>query len=276
MLRVAVARAARVRAHAPTRLLSASPVDLYLPEHLRSIDLTLPMERGRCMIIGQPRFKYPIAVVPPPAEVAPLMEAIRACEVRPFRMISYTQADGKVFNSSFFESDKHMRDWLTWLSKNVLAPGSRFHAIFAEAAGEAAVALPTPDTLLFGQATSVLTDTRFGEYQPGMAVYFSQQESLSQEAHEEMCDVAASSEFEEQVARCMLENNVAYFGRLAMLGQSASTSRPTLVTALRYGSIEDAEKGTAAVRELMKPQLSRWFGNEHTSLLGVTTKVMEL
>jgi hypothetical protein len=59
-------------------------------------------------------------------------------------------------------------------------------------------------------------------------------------------------------------------------GPSASGAPPALLTALRYGSIDDAKRGTACVRELMRPELTEWFGNEHKSLLGKTTQVLEL
>ena len=134
------------------------------------------------------------------------------------------------------------------------------------------------ESLLFGRGTHLLTDTRFGEYQVGMSINFSRQLPLSSEAHAEMCEVAASSEFEERIARCMQENDVAYFGRLAMLegSQPSAASPPALVTALRYGTMDDARRGTALVRELMSPELTSWFGNQYTSLLGTTTKVLEL
>ena len=125
----------------------------------------------------------------------------------------------------------------------------------------------------------MLTDTRFGEYQVGMTINFSRQVPLDSEAHAEMCEVAASDEFEQRIAVCMQEHNVDYFGRLAMLEDDATAADapgPALITALRYGSIDDAKRGTAVVRELMRPELEHWFANKHTSLLGATTKVLEL
>ena len=40
--------------------------------------------------------------------------------------------------------------------------------------------------------------------------------------------------------------------------------------------MEDARRGTELVRELMLPELTQWFNNEHMSLTGTTTKVLEL
>ena len=77
------------------RGLTAAPI--HVPDHLKQLDyLTLAMPTGRCMIVGRPLFKYPIAVVPPPEEVAPLLSAIRSCECRPFRIISFADEMGKV------------------------------------------------------------------------------------------------------------------------------------------------------------------------------------
>ena len=266
------------RAAAFGRALSTATAEIHVPEHLKRFTaVTLPMSTGRCMLIGKPLFKYPIAVVPPPAEVVPLLSAIRDCESRPFRIISYESEAGKVFNCSFFNDENHMRSWISWLSENALTPGSQYHDCMARAAADGE-SLPDRESLLFGRGTTVLTDTRFGEYQVGMSINFSRQVPLSHELHVEMCEIAASSEFEERIARCMQENEVAYFGRLAMLEDSptSATSPPALVTALRYGTMEDAQRGTAVVRELMSPELTRWFGNQYSSLLGTTTKVLEL
>jgi len=247
-----------------------------MPEHLLKLaTLTMPMSAGRCMIVGRPFYRYPIAVVPPPPDVVPLMSAIRTCDARPFRIISYQEPSGKVFNCSFFKDEAHVREWVAWLSDMALTPGSTYHDCMVSSAADAA-ALPTPSTLLFGRATSVLTDTRFGEYHVGMAINFSRQVPLGTAEQAEMCEVAATPAFEQAVATCMQEHNVDYFGRLAMLEEPTDASPPALITALRYGSIDDAKRGTALVRELMRPQLEKWFANQHESLVGTTTQVLEL
>jgi len=249
---------------------------IHVPDHLRRFQaLNMPMPTGRCMIVGQPRYHYAIAVVPPPAEVAPLFAAIRACDHRPFRIVSYEDEAGKVFNCSFFNDASHMQAWLAWLDENALSSDSPYHESMVSAAAE----VPSSADLLFGKGTRVFKDTRFGEYQVGMAINFSRQVPVSDAAHADMCDVMASADFEQRIARCMQEHNVAYFGRLAMFEDADADSGgapPALLTALRYGSIDDAKRGTAVVRELARPELSRWFNNEVTSLLGTTTQVLEL
>ena len=172
-----------------------------------------------------------------------------------------------------------MRGWIEWLSDNALTAGSHFHECVRSAMPEDEP-LPTAETLLFGCGTDVLTDTRFGEYQVGMSISFSRQVPLGSDEYAEMCEVAASREFELRIARCMEERNVDYFGRLAMLEDPRAAaergSPPALITALRYGSIDDARRGTAVVRERMGVELGRWFGGGHTSLLGTATQVLEL
>jgi len=235
------------------------------------------------MIVGRPAYRYPIAVVPPPAEVAPLLQAIRECEARPFRIISYLEDSGKVFNCSFFDDRVHMREWLSWLATNALSADSRFHKCMARAVADAD-ALPTAETLLFAHGTTVLADTRLGEYHPGMAINFTRQVPRGAEQHVDVCEVAASAEFEQRIAEVMQQHGIAYFGRLAMLEgaedaeDAAAVGRPppALVTAIRYGSLDDAKRGTALVRELMRPELTRWFDNQYNSLLGTTTQVLEL
>ena len=114
----------------------------------------------------------------------------------------------------------------------------------------------------------------------GMAINFSRQVPVDHEQFKAMCEVAGSDEFELSIAACMQDHGVAYFGRLAMLEGSTAAGEagapPALVTALRYGSVDDAKRGTAAVRELMSPQLTQWFGEQHDSLLGTITKVLQL
>ena len=97
----------------PRRLTRSLSAGIYVPHHLKQLSdaLFTPMTTGRCMIVGQPRYKYPIAVVPPPKEVAELLSAIRSCESRPFRIVSYEEDSGKVFNCSFFNDADHMHSW---------------------------------------------------------------------------------------------------------------------------------------------------------------------
>ena len=80
-----------------------------------------------CMIVGRPMWRYPIALPKPPPATAPLIEAIRQIDCRPFRVISHAAEDGKVFNASFFHDEKTMHDFGEWYAENALAPGSEHH-----------------------------------------------------------------------------------------------------------------------------------------------------
>jgi hypothetical protein len=145
------------------RLLSSGRFDV--PAHLKQTFFT-PLT-GRCMIVGRPIWRYPLADVrQPQSEVAPLITAIRdlPSESRPFRMVSHEDATGQVFNASFFVDEPTMNSFLQWYDENALNPSGPYHeCLKAPAADE----VPTPETLLFGAGTSVLADTRFGEYQLG-------------------------------------------------------------------------------------------------------------
>ena len=138
----------------------------HLPAHLR-VPFYTPLDTAspRCMIVGAPFWRYFLAVVPPEPEVAPLINAIRELDVRPFRIISHVDEVGKVFNASFFENEATMNAFLEWYALNALAPGTKYSACLAAASGGG---LPTKESLLFGQGTRVLADTRFGEFQLGM------------------------------------------------------------------------------------------------------------
>ena len=105
---------------------------------------------------------------------------------------------------------------------------------------------------------------------------------------------ATRPEFEERIAAHMQYHGVAYFGRLVMLEPDGSW-----LSVSRYGSIDDAERGTAAVRALMadevrstcpatvrpRPtaltrvcrglQVSAWFSS-YESIYGTASRVMEL
>lgn len=279
-----------------------------VPAHLREAFRT-PTHAGRCMIVGAPFWRYPFAVVPPEPETAPLIAAVRALDetMRPFRIVSHVDTDGCVFNASFFESEDTMQKFLSWYSANALEPGSQHHSAPAQhhskitpnqitprlspvpmpdhcltapsscaaacltSAAAAPAVLPTASSLLFGKGTEVLADTRFGEYQLGMAVRYSRQVLHSEAMEAEARVGAATAEFEERIAARMQEAGVAYFGRLIMQAPGSGE----FITAVRYGSLEDARKGTQAVEALMAPELERWFSSR-TSLIGTATRVLEL
>ena len=243
-----------------------------MPGHLHESFYT-PVASGRCMIVGAPFWRYFLAVVPPEPEVAPLITAIRELDVRPFRIISHVDESGKVFNASFFDSSETMSRFLEWYDANALTPGGEYHSCLASAAPAGGM-LPTPDSLLFGKGVHALADTRFGEYQLGMAVRYSHYQLRDQEMLEETRREAAKPEFEERIAACMQDHAVSYFGRLIM-EQPLPDGGAEILTAARYGSIDDARRGSALSRELLGPEMRRWFAS-HSDLLGTATRVLEL
>lgn len=151
-----------------------------LPSHLRTP--FLPQSNPTtCMIVGNPFWRYPIALAKPTLEVAPLIDAIKSLDVRPFRIVSHETEDGKarggvrvpfffaahcsrprrqVFNASFFEDSQCMNGFLKWYSKEALQPGGAYQAALAHALAPGEL-LPTPDSLLFGKGVQLLSDTRY-------------------------------------------------------------------------------------------------------------------
>jgi len=94
--------------------------------------------------------------------------------------------------------------------------------------------------------------------------------------HDEVNEIATSAEFEQRIADCMQTNGIAYFGRLIMSeGEGGGDGGGTLMTAVRYGSLDDAVRGSTAARELLAPEIERWF-SEHTSIIGTASRVLEL
>ena len=74
----------------------------------------------------------------------------------------------------------------------------------------------------------------------------------------------------------MQAHGVAYFGRLIMSeGAPADGEAGTFLTAVRYGSLEDALRGSAVARELLAPEIARWF-SETNSVIGTASRVLEL
>ena len=278
-----------------------------LPAHLKQSFYT-PTAGGRCMIIGNPFWKYPIALVPPEPSVAPLITAIRELDSgkRPFRIVSHEDESGRVFNASFFDDEPAMRAFLEWYGTNALDPAGEFHACLTPAAAESD-ALPTAGTLLFGAGTSVLADTRFGEYQVrrraagsphahrwtrvslaaharapcaaaqlGMAVRYSRQTLRSAAMRADAAEEVASAEFEQRIAECMQAHGVAYFGRLIMSeAHGAGEDGGTFLTAVRYGSLDDAQRGSALAREMLAPEIGRWF-SQTSQIIGTASRVLEI
>ena len=240
-----------------------------------------PTPAGRCMAVANPFWAYPIAVTgdggAASSQVAPLIAAIRAAPHRPIRIITHEDENGRVFNASFFEDAETMRGFFDWYGANALDPDGEFHYCLRTAALDQKDGLPTSDTLLFAAGTRILADTRFGEYQLGMAVRYTAWQPHDAATFEEAAVGAARDEFEERIATCMRERGVSYFGRLVLTNVAEGGAAPgTIMTAVRYGSLDDAARGTALSRELMHPELARWFRPRPPTIIGTALRVLEV
>jgi hypothetical protein len=268
------ARAARhLTARAARHLSQPARVSgLVLPDHLK-INFITPTPQGRCMAIANPFWRYPIAVVGDDevsSQVSPLIRAIRAAPQRPLRIITHETECGKVFNCSFFDDEATMQGFLTWYGDNALNPDGELHHCLQPAAAQDEV-LPTPETLVFASGSQVLADTRFGEYQLGMAVRYSRWVLQgTPEERAQWIDEVSAPEIEQRIASCMQEHEVSYFGRLVM-----ADGRGTVLTAVRYGSLDDCRRGTAASRELLQAEVDKWFSSGET-IMGSAQRVLEV
>jgi len=230
------------------------------------------------MAIGNPFWAYPIAIVGDNAiasQVSPLVAAIREAPQRPIRIITHEDESGRVFNCSFFKDEQTMHGFLDWYATNALCPDGPYHHCLQGAAADKG-GLPTRESLVFGSGSSVLADTRFGEYQLGMAVRYCVWQCRSAEMREEAIHAGASQELEERIAALMESKGIAYFGRLIMTDTVAPGDAGTILSAVRYGSLEDARRGTAASRAMLAPEVSRWFEPENATIIGTAQRVLEV
>ena len=97
----------------------------------------------------------------------------------------------------------------------------------------------------------------------------------SAEMRAEAAVEAASHEFEERIASVLQAHGISYFGRLIMASDEGEEGGGAFLTAVRYGSLDDAVRGSAALREHLAPELDRWF-DTHRSIIGVASRVLEL
>lgn len=252
---------------------------LVLPSHLKEAFLT-PPTYGRCMAIANPFWRYPLAVVGDdgvaPPQVSPLIAAIRAAPQRPIRIITHTDSRGHVFNASFFEDAPTMEGFFEWYEANALRPDGEFHHCLEPAAAEQTALPASAAELLFARGRRILADTRFGEYQLGMAVRYSAWVPWSADMFEEAAVGAARDEFEERIAESMNARGVAYFGRLVLAEEATEGSPGRIVTAVRFGSLDDARRGSALTRELVHSELSRWFQPSPLTIYGTALRVLEV
>jgi len=156
--------------------------------------------------------------------------------------------------------------------------------------------MPTPETWLWGSGmevtkrqrgrpplrfaevaatvAQVLSDSRFGEYQLGMAVRYSRMVFRDEAVKDEATRAALTTEFEQRIAQGMNSAGVSYFGRLVTRGEGSAEGHQW-ISATRYGSVDDAHRGTAAVKEMLSPELAKWFVS-YESIVGTAVRVLEM
>ena len=86
-------------------------------------------------------------------------------------------------------------------------------------------------------------------------------------------DTTAASA-EQRIAQGMNSAGVSYFGRLVTRGEGSAEGHQW-ISATRYGSVDDAHRGTAAVKEMLSPELAKWFVS-YESIVGTAVRVLEM
>ena len=148
--------------------------------------------------------------------VPTLLHAIKRYDSRPFRIISHECEDGKLFNCAFFDSKADMSAYKAWYTACALTEGGKFHGPLSTAFADQSD-MPTPETWLWGSGmevtkrqrgrpplrfaevaatvAQVLSDSRFGEYQLGMAVRYSRMVFRDEAVKDEAERAALTTEF---------------------------------------------------------------------------------
>ena len=86
--------------------------------------------------------------------VPTLLHAIKRYESRPFRIISHSCEDGKLFNCAFFDSKADMSAYRDWYIECALTEGGKFHEALSTAFANQSD-MPTPETWLWGTGLEV-------------------------------------------------------------------------------------------------------------------------
>ena len=195
--------------------------------------------------------------------VPPLLQAIRSLEEtsRPYRIVSHETDDGRAFNCAYFDGAESYSNYRTWFVKHALTPGGTYYAAHA-AAFEEAGSMPSGETWMWGVGQRTLSDTRAGAYQIGMGQRYSRMIFRDAAARAEAEEAVLTPGFEERLSRGMEAAGISYHGRLVMSDESGDG----WFTQSRYGSLEDAHRGTALVRMLLHAEMERREGAcvEHT------------
>ena len=194
----------------------------------------------------------------------PLLHAIRQLgeESRPLRIVSHETYDGRAFNCAYFSDAATFVSYRKWFASEALTAGGEYHAAHKLAFEDPSEMPSSVDTWLWGVGKQTLSDTRTGEYQIGFGTRYSRMLFRSAEARAEAEATVLTPAFERRLKTGMEAAGIAYHGRLVMVDEGGDQGG--WFTTTRYGSREDAHRGTAAVRMLLADEMERWFASYET------------
>lgn len=85
-----------------------------------------------------------------------------------------------------------------------------------------------------------------------------------EKAREDAEQAAVDPQFEARISHEMAQEGIDYHGRL-VLGVSARRKTGGWFTKSRYGTLQDAQKGTWLIKEFLFPEeMKRWFSSYET------------
>lgn len=117
-----------------------------------------------------------------------------------------------------------------------------------------------------GVGKRVISDSRSGEYQLGDGHRYSRMMFRDEAAKKDAEQAAVDPQFEALISKEMAEEGVEYYGRLVMAAPGAAGG---WFAKSRYGSLEDVQKGTWLIKEILfKEEMARWFSSYETIMHG--------
>ena len=216
----------------------------------------------------------------------PLIEVIQQLgkSARPYQIISHATDDGRAFNCAYFDDTEVFEAYCSWFAQNALARDGKHHALYQESFEDPSTT-PAASDWLWGCGQQLISDTRQEHYQLGMGSRYSRMIFRDEAAKIEASWALLGPEFgvllkrrpfcpytrpltfcrrfgcaEKRLAQGMADAGVEYHGRLVMMDESGEG----WLTSSRFGSMQDAIKGTAAVKDLLSPEIERYFSRYET------------
>ena len=168
------------------------------------------------------------------------------------------------FNCAAFDDGVAYANYRAWFVREAVSPSGKLHKTWAARYHESSP-LPSAKNWAWGIGQRVLSDTRVGETQIGHGHRYSRMIFRDAKAQADAEQAAVDPQFESRIAAEMAEEGIEYHGRLVMSAAGLPSRVGGWFTKSRYGSLEDAQRGTWLIKEfLFKEEMARWFQSYDT------------